>query len=148
MLEPDVIERIRRIFLQVRQHVSIRQATDLLGWTRERMTATIAAGEVVLSSTPLGKWVGREELIAKGLEAWTLDVIEAALGDDAARVLPDALRTAELRVRLPRFQIEMLQYFARQEATTVSGILSRELDGMASANAAELSAALPGWSLL
>jgi hypothetical protein len=28
MLETDVIERIRRIFLQVRPHVSIRQATD------------------------------------------------------------------------------------------------------------------------
>ena len=70
MLKSDVIERIRRIFLQVRPHVSIRQATDLLGWTRERMTAAIAAGEVVLNSTPLGKWIGREELIAKGLEAW------------------------------------------------------------------------------
>jgi hypothetical protein len=86
------------------------------------MKRAIAAGEVVLTSTPLGKWVGREELIVKGLEAWTLDAIEDALGDDAARVLPDALRTAELRVRLPRFQVEMLQYFARQEATTVSGI--------------------------
>jgi hypothetical protein len=148
MLEPDVIERIRRIFLQDRPHVSIQQAARLLGWSWEEMTAAIRAGEVELAATRLGKWFPRNELIAKGLEAWPLDVIEEALGDEAARVLPEALRTAELRVRLPRFQIDMLRYFARQEATTVSGVLSRELDGMASANSEELSAALPGWSLL
>ncbi len=75
---------------------------------------------------------------------------EQSLG--AARVLPNALRTAKLRVRLPRFQIEMLQYL-RARRPTVRGILSREqrqgvneLDGMASANAEELSAALPGFA--
>jgi hypothetical protein len=146
MLEPGVIERIRRIFLQVRPHVSIRQASDLLGWSWEEMKAAIAAGQVELTSTPLGKWFGREELIAKGLEAWPLDVIEEALGDDAARVLPEALRTAELRVRLPRFQIDMLRYFARQEATTVSAIVSGELDHLANANLAELSANVPGFA--
>jgi hypothetical protein len=38
--------------------------------------------------TPLGKWVWREELMAKALEQWTLEAIEAALGADAGRVLP------------------------------------------------------------
>lgn len=61
-------------------------------------------------------------------------------------MLPPALRTAELRVRLSRHHVAMLEYRAGQERTTVSGILSRELDGMASANAEELSAALPGFA--
>jgi hypothetical protein len=146
MLEPDVIDRIRHIFLQPRPHVSISQATALLGWTRAEMTAAIAADEVELMTTPLGKWFWREELMSKALETWPLDVIEDALGEDAERVLPHAIRTAELRVRLPRHHIAMLQHKAEQQRTTVSGALARELDGVASAEAPELSAAIPGFA--
>jgi hypothetical protein len=146
MLDPDVIRRIRHIFLQPRPHVSIWQATDLLGWTRREMTDAIASGDVELMTTPLGKWFWREELMAKALETWPLDVIEEALGAEAERVLPYALRTAELRVRLPRHHVAMLEYRAEQEATTVSGVLTRELDGIASAHAEELSAVIPGFA--
>ena len=38
------------------------------------MTAAIAAGEIVLMETPLGKWVWREELMAKALELWTREL--------------------------------------------------------------------------
>jgi len=39
----------------------------------------------------------------------------------------------------------MLRYFARREATTVSAIVSGELDHLANANLAELSANVPGF---
>jgi hypothetical protein len=45
--------------------------------------------------------------------------------------LPQAIRSAELRVRLPRHHIDMLHYRADQQETTVSGVLERELDGIA-----------------
>ena len=54
--------------------------------------------------------------------------------------------SAELRVRLPRHHIDMLHYRADQQETTVSGVLERELDGIASAHIEELSAALPGFA--
>jgi hypothetical protein len=146
MLEPNIINRIRHIFLHPRPHVSISQATDLLGWTRAEMTAAIASGEVELMTTPLGKWFWREELMSKALETWPLDTIEEALGADADAVLPHAIRTAELRVRLPRHHIAMLHYKAEQQQTTVSHALARELDGIASAEAPELSAAIPGFA--
>jgi hypothetical protein len=41
MLEPDLISRIRRIFLQPRPHVGIMQAEGLLGWTRRQMSEAI-----------------------------------------------------------------------------------------------------------
>lgn len=44
MLEPDLISRIRHIFLQPRPHVSIMQATGLLGWSRREMSEAIEAG--------------------------------------------------------------------------------------------------------
>lgn len=143
MLEPDIITRIRHIFLHPRPHVSISQATALLGWTRAEMTAAIASGEVELMTTPLGK---REELMSKALETWPLDAIEEALGTDADPILPHALRTAELRVRLPHHHIAMLHHKAEQHQTTVSHALARELDGIASAEAADLSTAIPGFA--
>jgi hypothetical protein len=143
MLEPDIINRIRHIFLHPRPHVSISQATAILGWTRAEMTAAIASGEVELMTTPLGKWFWREELMSKALEAWPLDVIEEALGVEADAILPPAIRTAELRVRL---HIAMLHYKAEQQQTTVSHALARELDGVVSAEAPELSAAIRGFA--
>jgi hypothetical protein len=145
MLETDVVDRIRHIFLQPRPHVSISQATRLLGWTHRQMSEAIEAGEVELWTTPpLGRWFPLAEMMAKALEIWPLHIIEEALGDEADGILPQAIRTAELRVRLPRHHIDMLEYIADQQETTVSGVLERELDGIASAHIEELSAALPG----
>jgi len=146
MLESDVISRIRHIFLQPGPHVSIMQATLLLGWSRREMSVAIERGEVELWTTPLGRWVPRGEMMAKALEIWPIHVIEEALGDEADGVLPRAIRSAELRVRLPRHHIDMLEYRAGQQVTTVSGVLARELDGIASAHLEELSAALPGFA--
>jgi hypothetical protein len=109
------------------------------------MSEAIGNGEVELWPTPLGEWYPRAEMMAKALEIWPMDVIEEALGD-AGGVLPQAIRSAELRVRLPRHHIEMLEYRADQQETTVSGVLARELDGIASAHIEELSAALPGFA--
>ncbi len=146
MLESDLISRIRHIFLHPGPHVSIMQATGLLGWSRREMSEAIKSGDVDLWTTPLGKWVPRTELMAKALEIWPVHIIEEALGDNADGVLPQAIRSAELRVRLPRHHIDMLEYRADQQRTTVSGVLARELDGIASAHLEELSAALPGFA--
>jgi hypothetical protein len=145
MLEPTVVARIRHIFLHPRPHVSISQATDLLGWTPAKMAASIGAGEVVLMETPLGKWVTRQELMAKALELWSREAIEEALGAEAEAVLPRVVRLAELRARIPRYQVVMLEYLAGRQQTTVSEVLTRELEGVASAHAVELTAAVPGF---
>ena len=146
MLDPTVIANIRHIFLHRRPHVSISGATAVLGWTRSRMVAAIAAGEVVLTETPLGRWIRREELMAKALEQWPREVIEEALGAETEAVLPHAVRLAELRARIPRYQLTMLEYLAQQDRTTVSDVLSRELDGVASERAGELVAGIPGFA--
>jgi len=70
-------------------------------------------------------------------------VIESALGREAAGVLPEAIRLVELRARVPRYQKEMLRYLARQEGTSIGAVLSRELEGMASARGEELAGAVP-----
>jgi len=84
--------------------------------------------------------------MAKALELWTPEVIEDALGADAKGVVPEAARLIDLRVRLPRHQVAMLEHFAERERTTVSDVLARELDGVASAYANELSGAIVGFA--
>ena len=66
-------------------------------------------------------------------------VIEEALGEDAAPVLPEAIRLVELRARVPRYQREMLRELARMEGTSVDHVLTRELEDVASAHAEELA---------
>ena len=146
MPDQDLINRIRTIFLHQRPHVSIAEATVLLGWSRGEMARAIGAGEVEVLSTALGKGLWREELMAKALELWSAETIEEALGAEADGVLPEAVRLIDLHVRLPRHQVAMLEHFAERDRTTVSGVLARELDGVASANVEELSCAVAGFA--
>ena len=143
MLDRRTRDHIRDIFLHPRPHVSITSATALLGWTPQQMKAAIAAGEIELMQTPLGKWVTREELKAKAVEQWPMEAIEEALGAEAESVLPQAVRVAVLRARIPRYQIDMLKFLAERDRTTVSHVLTRELDGVANAHAEELTVAVP-----
>ena len=145
MPDSTLVERIRNIFLHPRPHVSIAAATALLGWSRGEMTAAIERGEIVVVTTAVDRWIWREELMAKAFELWPAAVIEEALGADAAAVLPAALRTVDLRARLPRYQLAMLEYLAECEGATVSDILIRELEEVACDRAEELSAAIPGF---
>lgn len=146
MLDQDLIHRIRAIFLQPRPHVSIAEATVLLGWSRREMKDAILAGELEMNASSVGKWIWREELMAKAVELWGYEGIEEALGADAAAVLPDGVRLTELRVRLPRHQVAMLEHFAERDRESVSSVLARELDGVASAHAEELSCAVAGFA--
>jgi hypothetical protein len=145
LLETDVVERIRTIFLQPRPHVSIAEGTALLGWTRAEMSEAIRSGEIEVERTCREVWIWREELMAKALEAWPLETIEAALGAEAGDALPDGLLLTSLHVRLPRYHVAMLEHLAERHRTTVSDILTRELGGIASDYAAELSGAIPGF---
>ena len=146
MLDSDVINRIRSIFLHQRPHVSIAEATALLGWTRAQMTEAVAAGEIEITETALDKWIWHEELMAKALELWSPEAIEEALGPDADHALPSTIRLTNLQVRLPRHHVVMLEHFAERDHTTVSHVLARELDGIASTHAEELSWTIPGFA--
>ena len=145
MLEPKVIERIRTIFLYRRPHVSLARATALLRWTPGEMAEAIRTGEIEMTQSSAGKRIDREELCAKALEVWPLDAIEEALGPDADRALPASLRLTDLRVRIPRYHVDMLEHLARRDQTSVSNALTRELEAVASANAEELSSSVVGF---
>jgi hypothetical protein len=116
---------------------------ELLEMSIAELKAEIKDGGIVAVSTRVGVRVTREEMVAAAMSRWEPAVIERALGREAAGVLPEAIRLVELRARVPRYQKEMLWYLARQEGTSIGAVLSRELEGMASARAEELGEAVP-----
>ena len=146
MLERDVIDRIRGIFLHQRPHVSIDDATALLGWTSTQMIEAVAGGEIEVTETGFGRWIWRDELMAKALEIWSPEAIEEALGPAADHALPSSIRLADLRVRLPRHHVAMLEHLAERDRTTLSHVLARELDGIASNHSEERSRTVAGFA--
>jgi hypothetical protein len=139
------MSNIRRIFLSPSPNFALMQAADLLGMTFAEMRQEIADGAIVAVSTRLGQRVTKEEMIAAAMRIWEQGVIEEALGDEAAAVLPEAIRLVELRARVPRYQRDMLSYFARRDGSSVDHVLARELDDVASAHAEELAGRVAGF---
>jgi hypothetical protein len=78
--------------------------------------------------------LSKEELIAAAMQRWKQSVIVDALGEDAARLPPEAIRLVELRARIPRYQRDVLRELARLEGTSVDTVLARELEEVASAH--------------
>ena len=142
-MDADTPTRIRHIFLSPRPHFPLNTVAELLEMSVEELKAEIEDGAIVAVSTAVGVRVTREEMVAVAMSRWEPAVIEKALGREASRVLPEAIRLVELRARVPRYQKEMLRYLARQEGTSIGAVLSRELEDVASARAEELAAAVP-----
>jgi len=146
MNEPERIH-IRRIFLGKHPHVALMTAAGFLGISFKALEKEVADGAIVTVSTEVGRCIPREELIAAAMRRWPQVEIEEALGEDASRVLPEALRLVELRARIPRYQKAMLHYLARRDETTMDDVLARELEDVACAHAEELSSAVPGFDV-
>lgn len=137
---PDVI---RRIFLNPRPHVALMTAADLFGMTLAELRRDIDDGVIVASSTPLGLRISREEMMATAMRLWEQTAIEDALGDEAAGVLPEAIRLVLLRARVPRYQRDVLAALAEQHGTSIDEELRHELEGMACTYAEELRDVVP-----
>jgi hypothetical protein len=144
MLDPALIQRIRAIFLHHEPRVTIDDAAGLLGWSRAEMDATIRDGEIEIVETCSGKWIELRELAAYALQEWSLTAIEEALGRDATLVLPPALRTRKLTVRLPRYQIGALQVLADDGRESVDAMLMRMFEELTDLNHERLARVIPG----
>jgi hypothetical protein len=138
---------IRRIFLNSRPNLNYVIAADRLGMTFLELKSEIAEGTIVAVSTRAGMRVSKEEMIAAAMRTWPQSMIEEALGADAMRAMPEAIRLVELRARVPRYQKEMLQWLARRNQTSVDDVLTRELEDVACAYAEEIASDVAGFEM-
>jgi hypothetical protein len=146
MVEPDVINRIRAIFLHPEPRVTVAEATHMLGWSSGRMNEAMRDGEIEVVGTCRSSCVELAEVVEMALSLWSMTEIERALGSSARKILPPGLRTRTLCTRLPRYLIDMLQHLAAAERASLELFLSRELQDLASARRETLARELPGFA--
>ena len=144
MSDPALIERIRNIFLHHEPRVTIDAAAQMLGWSPEQMKEAISGGDIEVVRTCSGKVIEIRELAGQALNQWSLATIEAALGRDASLILPPALRTRKLTVRLPLYQIATLRVLAADGGEAVDAFLDRMFQELADTERQRLAPVIPG----
>lgn len=127
MLTPDLVERIRSIFLHEDKHVTIEQAAAMLDRTEADIVRAVDEGEIETVTTCVGRVIESRELAEQATHVWPLKVIEEALGRDASMVMPAGLRCKKLTVRLPAFLIHALHILAENDGQDADALLAREL---------------------
>ena len=139
MLIPDVAEHIRAIFLHREPYVTKKEAAALLGWSFGQLKLAITEGDIETYETCAGVRIPLAEVAAIARERWQPAMIEEALGADAAAILPAPLWTRTITVRLPRYQVAVLDHFAAKEGVTVDAIVARRVDGLMSEHSEDLA---------
>ncbi len=126
MLDPNLTERIRSIFLHHEARVTVEGAAELLGVSREGMAAAIDGGDVETVGACSGTRIDIRELAEQALHVWPVVAIEEALGREASLTLPPGVRTRRFAARLPRYLIGALHIVWPRRMGRASRRCSRE----------------------
>src|SRR6184192_1603181 len=136
---------IRRLFLEPRPTYSIAEAADLLGMPAREVRGWIEAGEIEPLETVHGVVLPWSEVVVFGMELWSQETVEAALGDDLAQAIPELLRLTALEVHIPRLEVLTLERLAARDGKSVDTVLAKELLDLVSANSEWLATQIPGF---
>lgn len=137
---------IRSLFLSPQPSYLLAEAGELLELTAEEVRAWIEVGELEPVDTGEGQRIPWAEVVSFGMDSWSQDVVEAALGADVAEAIPELLRLTELEVRIPRLEVVALERVAARDGQAVDVLLARELLDFVSAHAAWLEGEIPGFA--
>jgi len=142
---PNVSE-IRSLFLSPRPTYRIPDVAALLAIAEEDVVGWIDAGELEGLDAPEGLVVPWAELVSFGMDFWSQEVVEQALGTDAIDLIPELVRLTDLEVRIPRLQVVTLERLAAIDGKTISAVLARELEDLVSVHAPWLGEDVPGFA--
>ena len=137
---------IRTLFLHPKPTYTIGEAAALLEMEWRELRGWMDAGEVEGTETDEGLVLPWGELVSFGMDFWSQEVVEEALGAEVAEALPELLRLTELEVRIPRMEVVTLERLAARDGETVSTVLARELRDLVSVHSAWLSQEVPGFA--
>lgn len=144
----SAIHRIRQVFLQPRADYSPTETARLLGLKRLDVIARIVAREMEAVEQVRYR-VPWQAVAQHATERLTVEEIYAALGKDAAGVLPQLLRQAELRVKIPEYQLRLLQRLSARQGQTVDACLAdvlHDLAGSTRITHPEIDDEIPGFA--
>jgi hypothetical protein len=139
-------ETIRSLFLHPRPTYPLAEAATLLGMDWREVRVWVESGELEGVETEAGLVLPWAELVSFGMDFWSQEVVEEALGAEVAEAIPELLRLADLEVRIPRMQVVALERLASRERLTVGTVLTRELRDLVSVHSEWLSVEVPGFA--
>ena len=142
---PDQRGHIRAFFLHPSPYYSISTAARLLNVTVAalRREAESDRAEEYRSG---GRWRFSWRQVAYiAFRTWTLAEIHAALGHDAAKVLPPLLTMRRVSVTLPEFIVRAMEIAAEDDGATLDAWLHHEMMDFASTVTERMEPILPGY---
>ena len=141
---PDA-QKIRSLFLHPHPAYSLPDAAALLGMDEAEVRGWVEVGELAADDGDDTVHIPWPELVSFGMDLWSQEAVEDALGADAANVIPELVRLTELAVRIPRFEAVALERVAARDGRSVDAVLARELLDFASAGSPWLEREVPGF---
>lgn len=109
---------------------------ELRGW--------VEAGEVEGAEGSDGLAIPWGELATFAMGLWDQATVEEALGSELAAVIPELVRLADLKVRIPRMEVVALERVAARDGKSVDTVLANELLDFVSAHSEWLEREVPG----
>jgi hypothetical protein len=137
------VSNIRRLFLAPEPSYPLPAAARLLGLKVKELRGWVEAGELEPDEDGQLPWA---ELVSFGMDFWSQQAVEAALGEDVAEAIPELLRLTDLEVRIPRLEVVALERVAARDGRRVDAVLARELLDFVSAHAEWLEGEIPGFA--
>lgn len=136
--------QIRRIFVTHRRSYTPRDASRALSISLGKINERIRDGEYECDeATGLIPW---SQIARIAMEQWPLTAIYSALGKDAPAAFPPLLRPVELTVKIPEFQVRLLEFNAARLGVDVSEYLRAQvLDILNIDDAKEIDRECPGF---
>lgn len=134
------------MFLLPQVSYSAVEAVNLLALRPREVASAIAAGDIETVDGSSGGRIPWQEVAALITLHHPQAFVEEALAPDALDVLPELVRLAELRLRVPRYQAAMLRSLAEREHLQVDEFMSRHLLDLASSECEWLDEHVPGFS--
>jgi hypothetical protein len=138
---------IRTLFLHPKPTYAIGEAATLLEMDWRELRGWMETVEVEGIETDEGLVLPWAELVSFGMDFWSQEVVEEALGAELAEALPELLRLTELEVRIPRMEVVALERLAALDGETGSTVLARELRDLVSVHSEWLSQEVPGFAV-
>jgi hypothetical protein len=135
--------RIRDLFLHRRPTYSPAEAAEMLDMSMDAVWGSAAVGELEADENDNIPWA---ELVSFAMEFCEQSDLEAALGAELAEAVPELLRLADLKVRIPRIEVLALERIAVRDGRSVDAVLARELRDLLSAESHWLAEEIDGFA--
>ncbi len=144
-LQASQRKAIRAVFLERKDSYVLPEVARLTGVTAAELRRRVRAGDRDAEKIGRAWRFTWRQLTNFALEVWTLAEIHAALGSDAATVLPPLLSLRSVTVCLPEYIVRALEMVAREDRTTIDATLHVELVDFAGVWSKRMEPIAPGY---